>query len=105
MLIDEHKERADVVDLRLASSFFNVGLSYTMKDATEDAIPYFELALREADKLADPENFNVARALALINGGLALWLMQFLDEALICLQTALKEREVLLGPNDWQSMM
>ena len=105
MLMDEHKYQTNVVDSRLTSSFFNVGLSYTMKGTYEDAIPCFEHALTEAEKLADPAKVKVARSLALINLGLTLWLMQRLKEALNCLQTALKERVELLGPNDRESMM
>lgn len=105
MLINEHKNQTNVLDSRLTSSFFNVGLSYTMKGAYEDAIPCFQQALTEAEKLTDATKVKVARALSLINLGLTLWLMQRSDEALDCLQTALKEREELLGPNDRQSMM
>lgn len=38
MLMDEHKDKIDVVDSRLTSSFFNVGLSYTMKGAYKDGM-------------------------------------------------------------------
>lgn len=105
MLKDEHEDQIDIIDSRFASSFYNVGLSYTMKGTYEDAVPYFTQALTEAERLADPAKIKVARALALINLGLTRWLMQRLPEALECFQTALTEREELLGPNDRQSMM
>ena len=105
MLMDEHKDKADIVDSRFTCSFFNLALSYTMKGATKDAIQCLAQALREAEKLTDPAKVKSTRALALVNLGLALWVMQRLDEALVCLQIALKERKELLGPNDRQSMM
>lgn len=105
MLTDEHKGQTHMYDSRLTSSFFNVGLSHTMKGTYGDAIPYFEQALTEAERLADPAKVKVGRALALTNLGLTLWLMERMDKALECLQTALREREELLGPNDRQSMM
>lgn len=105
MLIDEHKGETLVIDSRLASSFYNLGLSYTMKGSYHDAIPCFDQALTEAERLTDPTKVKVARTLALINQGLTYWLMERLNEALQCLQTALKEREAMLGTNDRQSMM
>jgi tetratricopeptide (TPR) repeat protein len=105
MLTGDQKGKINVADSRLTSSFFNLGMSYTMKEDYENAITNFKEALEEAEKLPDPKNSKLARSLALINLGLTQWLMEDQTEAARLLERALKEREELLGPNDRQSMM
>lgn len=94
-----------VPDSRLTSSFFNVGLCYTMKGKYDEAIVWYTQALIEAERLPDPIKIKGARSLALTNLGLTYWLMDLLGDALEVLTTALREREEIVGPNDRQSMM
>ena len=105
MLKDEHDKKPDVADSRLTSSFFNLGMTFTMKGDYDEAISYFKQALAEAERLSDPKKIKFARSLALINLGLTNWLMGCQEDALGFLTSALNEREELLGPNDRQSMM
>ncbi|MCJ1357710.1 MAG: hypothetical protein MMC33_007706 [Icmadophila ericetorum] len=105
MLKDEHKDQTSTADSRLTSSFFNLGMSYTMRGDYNLAIPCFKDALIEAEQLSDVNKTKLARSLALINLGLTHWLMDNQSEASEILEMAHKEREELLGPNDRQSMI
>ncbi|KAH8587276.1 hypothetical protein B0O99DRAFT_656491 [Bisporella sp. PMI_857] len=105
MLQDKQRGKINVADSRLTSSFFNLGMSYTMMGDYENATTNFKQALEEAEKLPDPKNSKLARSLALTNLGLTKWLMEDQTEAAKLLERALKEREELLGPNDRQSMI
>lgn len=104
LLQDRDKINRNVSDTRLASAFFNVGLSYTMKGDYSSALPYYQDALKEAETLPHPK-CKIARTLALVNLGLTRWLMEEYDESSDLLETALRERELLLGVNDRESMM
>ena len=105
MLVDEHDGQTDIADSRLTSSFFNLGLSFTMKEEYGNAISRFNEALVEAERLPDAKKAKVARSLALINLGLTHWIMDSPEEASEFLTAALQEREEMLGTNDRESMM
>lgn len=102
MLKDKIAGQATVADSRLTSSFFNVGLGYTMNGDYDNAIPCFKQALLEAEKLPDRTKAKFARSLALINIGIMNWLMNRQEEASEFLELSLREREELLGTNDRQ---
>ena len=105
MLVQGHHGQTYMADSRLTSSFFNLGMSYTMKGNYEDAILNLEEALIQANKLPTSEMVKSAKSLALINLGLTYWLMKDVGKADDLLKIALNERVELLGPNDRQSMM
>ncbi|RHZ70335.1 hypothetical protein CDV55_108149 [Aspergillus turcosus] len=105
LLKDMYNGQSDISDSSLTTSYFNMGMSCTMKGNYQKAIEYMTQALKEAEKLGDPSKIKPARSLALINLGLTYWLMDRLEDASNRLETALREREELLGPNDRQSMI
>jgi hypothetical protein len=80
-------------------------MSHIMKGDYESAVKSMGQALGEAERLEDPKKVKAARSLGLINLALTYWLMERHDEAAQTLETALRERVELLGPNDRQSMM
>ncbi|PSK46438.1 Coatomer subunit beta' [Elsinoe australis] len=105
MLVREHLGMEVIPDARLTSSFYDVGLSLTMDGNHLEAVRYLKEAIREAGRLQGESRVKAARSLALINLGLAYWLMDWQNQAQEQLLRALKEREEILGPNDRQSMI
>ncbi|KAG8628982.1 hypothetical protein KVT40_002847 [Elsinoe batatas] len=105
MLQEEHLGQDKVMDARLTTSFYDVGLSYTMKGEYAIACKWLKEALREAGRIEGDFKKKSARSLALINLGLTHWLDGWYDQAQERLLTALQDREELFGPNDRQSMI
>ncbi|XXG97829.1 hypothetical protein Hte_004143 [Hypoxylon texense] len=105
MLVEEHRSEITVSNSRLTSSYFNVGMSYTMKADYKNAVQWLKKALEEAERLNEPTKIKLARSLALINLGLTYWLQGDFEESSQILETARAEREEILGINDRESMM
>ena len=105
MMRNEFAEKEPDTDPRLAISYFDLALGYTMAGRYEEAVSCNVTALEEAQRLKSPDQAKATSSLPLTNLACTYWLMGRSEEADTILKTALKAREDLFGVNDRKSMV
>lgn len=103
LMIYEFGDGAQGKDKRLAISWNELGNAYMLNGQWEKGAESFKISM---DTMRRVDGFkNVDNSFALVNMGLAYWLMNRLDEAVDVLTEGLKYREALYGLDDSESFM